>query len=440
MKRSSLLCLLVVACGSPAVEGPDAASMTDAGRNDAALAYDTGADAPSATLDSGIDAPAIDSGSDASSDVGTDGGSDLTTLRIVYPAGHTITVRGSGAPLSWTTGMATTFADGVYELRIHGLASTIELKPLLDDDTSWSLGANYHVSPGQTVEIQPRFHTNDGRVETLLTWTSSALGNSRAIYVYLPAAYDENTSAHFPVLYMHDGQNLFDPSLAFGGNEWRVDETMNAAGLAGLCADGTSCTNDGACATGICTIYESTIVVGIANTANRIGEYTPTTDATVPGGGMADAYLDAVTSDLRPQIDAMLRTRTDRASTGMMGSSLGGLVSAHAGVGRSATFGLIGAMSPSTWWDSDEILGEVATIPSLATRALRVYVDCGAGTADGQADTDMLDAAYVTAGFAEGTTLHYVVQPGGMHNEVYWAQRLPGALAFLLPPRERAVP
>jgi predicted alpha/beta superfamily hydrolase len=138
----------------------------------------------------------------------------------------------------------------------------------------------------------------------------------------------------------------------------------------------------------------------------------------------------------------MLRTRTTRDDTSMLGSSLGGLISAHAGIVHPEVWGRIGAMSPSTWWSSLELIDEVHGIPARATRALRVYVDSGDSGAsmDDVTDTAMLADAYESVGYVEGTDFHYVVQPGGQHNEIYWAQRLPAALAFLLPPRERIVP
>ena len=104
--------------------------------------------------------------------------------------------------------------------------------------------------------------------------------------------------------------------------------------------------------------------------------------------------------------------------------------------------GLVGAMSPSVWWDGREILAEVRTIPGRSTRPVRVYVDSGDSgpSGDGAADTVDLAAAYRAAGYVEGDTFHYVLAPGHQHNEVYWALRLPGALSFLLGPREEIAP
>jgi predicted alpha/beta superfamily hydrolase len=341
-----------------------------------------------------------------------------TTLRIHYPAGsHALTLRGDGAGLNWDTGVPLTAgADDTYTFTVADLQAPLQWKPLLDDAT-WSRGPNYKVSPGATVDVYPHFTTVTGTVEKLIAdWHSPTLGNDRAVWAYLPASYAENTRAHYPVLYMHDGQNLFDPTLAFGGNEWKVDETLDAAAEDGSIAE--------------------IIVIGVENTAARIYEYTPTTDPTTPGGGGGDLYLKALIEELKPQIDSMLRTLPDRPHTGILGSSLGGLISAYAGVKRPDVYGIVGAMSPSTWWNSDVIIGDVGGMPTSARPAI-VYVDSGdSGTSnDDVTDTNMLAATYVNIGYTSGVDFLHVVQTGGQHNEVYWAQRLPAALAFLFGPR-----
>ena len=341
-----------------------------------------------------------------------------TTVRIHYPAGsHALALRGDGAGLDWSTGVALTAgADDTYTFTIADLAAPFECKPLLDDAT-WSRGPNYKIAPGATVDLYPHFTTVNGSVTKLIaTFHSTALGNDRAIWAYLPPSYAENTRARFPVLYMHDGQNLFDPALAFGGNEWKVDETLDAAA-----EDGT---------------IEELIVIGVENTSQRIYEYTPTTDPSTAGGVGGDKYLALLADELKPQIDSMLRTIPDRAHTGILGSSLGGLISAYAGVQRPAVYGIVGAMSPSTWWNNDVIIGDVGAMPTSA-RPARVYVDSGdSGTSnDDVTNTNMLASTYVNIGYTSGVDFLHVVQTGGQHNEVYWAQRLPGALQFLFGPR-----
>jgi predicted alpha/beta superfamily hydrolase len=366
---------------------------------------------------------APDLGSAGPADQGPAASPDLApeaaaTIRVHYPAGaHAIALRGDQNPLNWDSGVTLTAeAADTFVYRFTTLTTTCEFKPLLDD-ASWSHGPNYKISPGQAVDVYPHFVATAGKVVQLFSsFHSNALDNDRVVWAYLPASYDENTDARYPVMYMHDGQNLFDPSLAFGGNEWKVDETLDAA------TEG-----DGS--------IRELIVIGPENTAQRIYEYTPTTDPSTPGGGGGDLYLKFLTDELKPQVDAMLRTLPAKETTGTMGSSLGGLISAYAGVKRPDVFGIIGAMSPSTWWNNDWIIGDVDGMTPNA-RPLRVYVDSGdTQQADDATDTNMLASTYLGLGYVEGDNFHHVVQTGGQHNEVYWAERLPGALGFLFGPR-----
>jgi predicted alpha/beta superfamily hydrolase len=387
-----------------------------------------------------------DGGADDASDMHDgghpDGGPLRTTIRIVYPAGSTITVRGSGGPLNWDTGLSTTAVSGeafVHELTTTEITEPLEWKPLLGDAT-WSRGPNYHVSPGDTIEVAPHFSASGGRVEAILSpWSSDTLGTGHTVWAYLPPSYDENTAARYPVVYMQDGQNLFDASVSPSGAEWQVDEALDYAASAGRCSDGATCQDDSACATLACTTFREAIVIGIESSDARVYDYTPTEDTSFGGGGGADTYLDAVVDELKPMIDATYRTQSGSADTALIGSSLGGILAAHGGITHSEVFGLIGALSPSTWWDGRMILSEVASVPSRSSRALRVYVDSGDGGpgADGAADTVELAAAYRAVGYVEGTSLHYLLAPGDEHHEIYWARRLPGTLTFLLGPRER---
>jgi predicted alpha/beta superfamily hydrolase len=335
-------------------------------------------------------------------------------LRVHYPAGGmTLSVRGSDGPLNWSQGLAMTpGADDTWTFTSAAITAPIEWKPLLGD-TTWSRGPNYHVKPGETVDVYPHFVNPNGQVVKLFdAFHSPSLPRDRPIWAYLPPAHLENARATFPVIYFHDGQNLFDRNLAFGGNEWMVDETLN-----GGAEDGT---------------IREVIAVGIGNTADRIWELTPTDGGM--GGGGADRYLAMIVQDLKPAIDKMLHTKTGREDTAIFGSSLGGLVSAHAGVTRAADFGRVGAMSPSTWWDNLYIVGEVEGAKILMPRPLEVYLDVG-GAKDGEADTVKLAGAWRDIGYSDGKDLLYLEDPMGLHNEVYWAERLPNALKFLVGPR-----
>ncbi len=350
-------------------------------------------------------------------------GPAVTSVRVHYASSASgaalpgaISLRGSAAPLSWTASAATVSDQpGLYTWSAKDLKTAIELKPMLGE--TWSRGPNYKVEPGKTVDIYPRFVESRGAVtKRYPAFVSQKLPSTRGIWVYLPPTYLENTEARLGVLYMHDGANLFDPALAFGGNEWKVDETMDAGA------------EDG-------SIREA-IVVGIGGTAARISELTPTADPQ-NGGGRADDYLAMLTDEIKPLIDKELRTVPAREQTAIMGSSLGGLVSAYAGVHHADVFGLVGEMSPSTWWDGTVILGVVSSTKTQPARPLRVYVDSGdSGVSnDDVVNTTELAARYRSVGYKDKQDLLHVVQAGAQHNEIYWSQRLPAALAFLLGPR-----
>lgn len=328
-------------------------------------------------------------------------GGAVAHLVVHYPTGfgHRITVRGSGAGLTWSSGRDATWSAGDRWLLDVVPSQAIELKPLFDD-AYWAQGPNWTVAPGQTLEVWPHFFHAAGRLEH-----RADLDASHDVVVYLPPSYDENPAARFPVVYMHDGQNLFDDARAFGGVAWDVDGALDRGAANG-------------------TIHEA-IVVAIANTSARIFEYTPTDGGY--GGGGAVGYLHGVADQLKPKVDRDYHTVSDRAHTAILGSSLGGLVSAYAGVTRPEVFGLIGAMSPSTWWDSTWILPRVTSEP---TNPVRVYVDSGDA---GNSNDDVVNTASLAQAYrGRGAPLDYVVQHGGQHNEVYWRQRVPGALGFLL--------
>lgn len=367
-------------------------------------------------------------------------------LRVHYPAaGHSVTVRGSAGGLSWKVGQpaAASKSGDTFTYTLVGLTSPAEWKPLLDDAT-WSRGPNYHVAPGQTVDVWPHFTTTKGQVVTLIpAFHSTVLGNDRPVYAYLPPSYYENTAATYPVVYMQDGQNLWAAyaELAFGGNPWNVDTAFDNAAEAGACSgwdaqplgvSPATCTGDGDCPSGECRTFPEAIVIGVANTANRLYEYTPTTDPNFPGSGGADSYILMLVGELKPTIDAMLRTRPGAGSTAIAGSSLGGLISAYAALRRPDVFGLVAEFSPAAWWNDRVIVSEVAGTLPAPNRPQIVYVDSGAAPADGQADTDILAAQYIALGYVDGVNFRHVVQPGAFPNDTYWAQRFPGAMQFLL--------
>jgi predicted alpha/beta superfamily hydrolase len=346
-------------------------------------------------------------------------GPAATTIRVHY-AGKpgSMSLRGSANPFSWDKSLAV--APDAKNAALWVWSSTevkadFEFKPMLD--TTWSRGPNYHVKPGSTVDVYPHFVETHGTfTKKYASFTSTKLPSTRGLWVYLPPTYIENSESRFGVLYMHDAQNLFSPSTAFGGNEWKVDEALDTGA-----EDGT---------------IRETIVVGVENTPQRIDELTPTNDPGY-GGGKADQYLAMIIDEIKPLIDKDLRTLPKREDTAVMGSSLGGLVSAYAGVRRADVFGLVGAMSPSTWWDGRVILGEVASMAGKPVRPVRVYVDSGDSgpSNDDVTNTNELAKKYEAVGYTSGKDFRHVVAPGAQHNEIYWSQRLPAAFKFLLGPR-----
>lgn len=232
------------------------------------------------------------------------------------------------------------------------------------------------------------------------------LNRNRRIWVYVPPDYN-TSNKYYPVLYMHDGQNLFDQNTSFAG-EWRVDESLNT-----LFQNGDN---------GI-------IVVGIDNGgANRINEYSPWVNPQY-GGGQGDEYIAFIVETLKPHIDSVYRTRPQRQYTGIMGSSMGGLISHFGGIDRQNVFGKIGIFSPSYWF-SNQCYTQVSTTGRQAD--MKIYLLAGQLEGNGSVVAD-INAMYDTfrqAGFSE-TELRKVTHSDGQHSEWYWAREFPVAYQWL---------
>jgi len=245
---------------------------------------------------------------------------------------------------------------------------------------------------------------------------SQFLELERTLIVYVPPDYERDTHQRYPVLYMHDGQNLFDSSTAFGGNEWRLDDTAEELIERGA--------------------IEPLIIVGIYNTGEqRIHEYTPTADAKL-GGGKADLYGRMLVEEIRPFIDGTYRTLRGSENTGLGGSSLGGLVTLHLGLKYPQIFGKLAILSPSVWWDKKVILREIEQLPQRPD--LKIWLDMG--TEEGGMaleDTEMLRDAMRAKGWSVGKDLAYSEILGATHSETSWAERVGPFLQFLFPARTR---
>lgn len=237
----------------------------------------------------------------------------------------------------------------------------------------------------------------------------------RDVHVYRPPGYEEETSRRYPVLYLKDGQNIFDPKEM--GMEWEVDHTADALIRAGR--------------------IEPLLVVGVANTEARRDEYTPTavelkqSDGTLTkGGGKADLYGRFLIEELMPFIDRTYRTRRGAASTAVGGSSLGGLVSVWLGLEHPDVFGNVLAVSPTVWWDDFVILKKVAALPRKVP--VRFWVDIGSLEGDNAVTgARRLRDALIEKGWEPGSDLEYMEQEGGRHDEISWASRVEAMLTFL---------
>lgn len=252
-----------------------------------------------------------------------------------------------------------------------------------------------------------------GTLKVLEDVRSEELGNHRNLLVLLPPSWPE-TGRRWPVLYMQDGQNLFDAATSFAG-DWGVDETMVALAEEGVEA----------------------IVVGIPNMGkDRLDEYSPFHDA-VLGGGKGDGYLDFLASTVKPLVDAEFPTQPGRESTGILGSSMGGLISLYAFFRRPETFGFCGAMSPALWFARNAISSTVRDAPRVPGR---IYLDTGTREmgrarfwrATRRSAVAEMHAVLRHKGYVDGVDLLSVEEKDGEHNEAAWRRRLPGALRFLL--------
>jgi len=262
-------------------------------------------------------------------------------------------------------------------------------------------------------------HTIVGDVRMHKNFHSQILNNDRDVLVYLPPGYVADKRKRYPVLYLNDGQNLFDGATAFiPGQEWRVDETAQSLILARK--------------------IEPLIIVGINNLgSDRINEYTPVADEKYKGG-KADLYGRMLVEELKPFVDATYRTRKDAKHTGLGGSSLGALVSLYLGLKYNEVFGMVAVISPSVWFANRHI---VRYVEALSKRpALRIWLDTG--TREGRneqetnrtlADARLLRDALIKKGWRLGKDLKYFEAQGAEHNEHAWAARLEGVLEFLFP-------
>jgi len=374
----------------------------------------------------------------------------LIDLRAEIAAGRfdplhdAVGLRGGGAPLSWqrsaTAQRDAAGAAGLWRVRLQfdavpavgrELAYKFKIERPGRPDEGWEPGPNQSLllRPGaQTLArafgsaaaaVLPR---RSGRIERLAPQPSAHV-NPREVQVWLPPGYAAATARRYPVLYLHDGQNVFDAVAA--GAEWQVDETAQRLVEVGAVAP--------------------VIVVAVASSRERLHDYTPWPDtrqpvtrqpdthphgaalAQAPQGGGAAAYARYLVHELKPYIDAHYRTEPGRESTAVGGSSIGGLVSMWLLLAHGEVFGAGLVVSPAVWWAGEAIVVQVAAAPA-GTPLPRVWLDVGTDEGRGTVDAARrLRAALQARGWAPA----YREEPGAGHDEAAWAARVEPMLRFL---------
>jgi len=231
------------------------------------------------------------------------------------------------------------------------------------------------------------------------------LNRSRTLRLCLPPSYEREPERRYPVIYMHDGQNLFDAATSFAG-EWGVDETMEALARE--------------------TGFEA-IVVGVDNGAEKRNTEMAPYDHPELGKAEGALYLDFIVKTVKPFIDAGWRTRPERAHTALIGSSLGGLIS-HAGLlWHGEVFGRYGLFSPS-YWAAPQIFADTAAARLPGDTSVHIY--CGGKEGRGMVEPAERMARLLRGRFiGDSPTLHVADAAG--HNEAAWRAELPRALRLL---------
>ncbi|MDB6113993.1 MAG: amy [Lacunisphaera sp.] len=315
-------------------------------------------------------------------------------------------IRGA-ADATYTVSHASGFDAAEYRVLVHNLAGTTLSGPT-------KVAVPPAPASGARLEHHPAF--------------SSHFVAARNVDVWLPPGYDAQAGERYPVVYLHDGQNLFDPATSYGGVPWSADQAMLRLMHAGQ--------------------TRGAILVGVWNTPARFAEYLPQKAVSPPQYAalvaqfkvpsfppQGDAYLQFLVGELKPFIDREYRTQPGTAHTFIMGSSLGGLISAYALTEYPEIFG--GAACVSTHWP----VADGGVIDYLARHlpkpgAHRFYFDFGTATLDAQYEPfqQRMDGVMRAAGYTEGRDWITRKFPGAEHSEISWRQRVDIPLSFLLGP------
>jgi predicted alpha/beta superfamily hydrolase len=262
-------------------------------------------------------------------------------------------------------------------------------------------------------------HTLTGNIRQHLQFESRILRNRRDVLVYLPRGYRRSLRRRYPVLYLHDGQNVFDAATAFAGVEWNADESAQRLTRQRL--------------------IEPIIIVAVANMGDdRLHEYAPTPALIEVGGkrkkrsrGLLRNYGRFVIEELKPFIDREYRTRPEAEFTGLGGASLGGLATLALGLWFPHVFRRLAIISPAVWWDEAVILRLIDELPKKLP--LKIWLDTGTNE-PGWERTRLLRDRLLEKGWRLDDELQYLEAKGADHSEAAWAARFEAVLRFLFPP------
>lgn len=261
--------------------------------------------------------------------------------------------------------------------------------------------------------VSPRFkHTLTGNIRLHEGFESRFLPAHRDLIVYLPPDYEDNQSRRYPVLYVQDGQNMFDAATSFlPGREWHMDEEAQ-----------TLITQ---------RAIEPLIIVGISSSGlARVNEFTPPIAAGPKPTGHADLYGRMLVEEIKPFIDARYRTITAAAQTGLAGTSLGGLATLYLGLKYKDVFGRLAIISPAAFWDNEMISRYVRSLPAKTNQ--RIYLTIGAAEPpEFLNSTRDLRKSLISKGWKEGSDFGYLEVEGAQHCPGERAVRVDHTLRFL---------
>lgn len=347
-----------------------------------------------------------------------------TQLCFAYPRRVNMYLRGEANVLSdpgnlnWNRGIAlvpSATSDNHYCIWVgytdDKATKNLQVKVLIDD-ADWSIGSNFNIvlprENGRSITLYPWFYTYQGTVSLIQRVFSPQLNNTRNVWMYLPPSYYENTlKPHDNVLVMHDGQNLFDPNSAFGNVAWMCQDTVDEHVSRGN--------------------MEEVVMVGVENTGDRMNELTYSYDPSQRFGGKGDLYLDFIQQTVLPLVVSKYggRVRITRDRLGILGSSLGGLISCYAGWTRHDVYGKAGCMSSSFWWNNQDFNRTIITRPVMPSNQ-DIYLDSGnqGPSKDGVAETlTVRKSMSALPNFLNRNSLYYYLDDGAQHNEYYWGRR-----------------